>query len=271
MVAPDGHGTGGSVDYDAIAGTYDRRYTRARVAGVDTHAGVERAVLAFAGDDPGRHVLEVGCGTGHWLSVLAQHGFGHVAGLDASAGMLEVAATKVEADLREGDAARLPWPDATFDRVCCIHALHHFPDKPRFVAEARRVLRSGGGLFTVGLDPHTGDDRWLVYDLFDGALAMDRRRYPPTAALRTWMADAGFTRARSFVAQHQPGRGAARAALAQGWLDRASTSQLTLLSDAAYDRGIARVWEHIHAAERRGETFELYADLRLYATVGWVP
>lgn len=254
----------GRVDYDAIAGAYDRRYAR------NTYAGVEQALVAFAGDDPRHRVLEVGCGTGHWLSVLARRGLDDLAGLDASAGMLAVAADKVDADLREGDAARLPWADATFDRVFCVNALHHFADKPGFVAAARRVLRAGGGLFTVGLDPHTGTDRWVIYDLFDGALDADRRRYPATATLRAWMDDAGFTRTASFVAQHRPGRRPARAALEQGWLDKASTSQLMLLTDEAYDRGMARVWDRIHAAERSGGTFELYADLRLYATVGWV-
>jgi hypothetical protein len=35
-----------------------------------------------------------------------------------------------------------------------------------FLDEARRVLRSGGRLMTIGLDPHLGIDRWYIYDYF---------------------------------------------------------------------------------------------------------
>ena len=40
--------------------------------------------------------------------------------------------------------------------------------------EARRVLRAGGSLMSVGLDPHTALDQWWIYDYFPGALAADR-------------------------------------------------------------------------------------------------
>jgi len=57
--------------------------------------------------------------------------------------------------------------------VYSINALHHFDDRSAHFAEARRVLRPGGGILTIGLDPHTGKDRWFIYDfLFPGTLLM---------------------------------------------------------------------------------------------------
>ena len=49
-------------NYDEVAATYDRRYAE------DDYSGIERALIDFLGS-PARHVLQVGCGTGHWLSV----------------------------------------------------------------------------------------------------------------------------------------------------------------------------------------------------------
>lgn len=253
------------VDYDAIAHDYDRRYER------EEYSGVEQALREFVGDDRARSVLDVGCGTGYWLARLADLGFPSLAGIDSSLHMLARAQARAAAyDLRHGRAEHLPWPDASFDRVYCINALHHFEDKSRFISEARRVLRSAGGLLSIGLDPHVGLDRWTVYDCFDGTLETDRQRYPPTTHIRSWMAAAGFERASTFAAMHAPVRTPARDALDSGGLDRAATSQLTLLSSQAYSDGIARIWQQIWDAEDRGDTFHVYADLTLYATVGWI-
>jgi ubiquinone/menaquinone biosynthesis C-methylase UbiE len=54
------------------------------------------------------------------------------------------------ADIREGDAAALPWADASFDAVVCNFGFNHFPDVERALAEVWRVLAPGGRLaFTV--------------------------------------------------------------------------------------------------------------------------
>lgn len=253
------------VDYDAIAHDYDRRYER------EEHAGIARTLQKFVGDHSGHRVLEVGCGTGYWLARLSELGFAGLAGVDPSLHMLARAQARTSGcDLRHGRAEHLPWQDASFDRVYCINALHHFEDKPRFIAEARRVLQAAGGLLSIGLDPHIGSDRWTVYDCFDGTLETDRRRYPPTTHIRSWMAATGFERASTFVAMHTAVRIPARDALDSGYLDRAATSQLTLLPTHVYEDGIARIWQRIWDAEDRGDTFSVHADLTLYATVGWV-
>src|SRR5688572_11407929 len=112
------------VNYDQIAQTYDRRYER------NDYADVERALQEFVGNQPELCVLEVGCGTGHWLQALQMSG-SYVTGLDFSAKMLARAQKRLpEIDLIRGRANYLPWSTASFDRVFCINAIHHFPDKP---------------------------------------------------------------------------------------------------------------------------------------------
>lgn len=241
------------VDYDAVAPAYDVRYAR------HAYDGVEDALRAFVGD--AARVLEVGCGTGHWLEVLSAP-TRELAGLDASHEMLAKArARSLDAELVHGRAESLPWADASFDRVVCINALHHFDDAPAFLKEARRVLRAGGGVLCVGLDPHTGLDQWWIYDAFAGSLERDRARYPSAAALRAWMSEAGFTGPTTTVAQHLPARLSVRDAIAAGYLERTFTSQLTLLTDEEHARGRARLEADPDAM--------LTADLRLWATSAW--
>ena len=45
-----------------------------------------------------------------------------------------------------GDASRMPFAAETFDGVISVEAAFHFPSRPRFFAEAFRVLRPGGVL-----------------------------------------------------------------------------------------------------------------------------
>src|SRR5262245_53887400 len=158
------------VDYDRVAPAYDRRY-EAR-----SYAGVGEALARFLGGGR-REVLEVGCGTGHWLARMRAGGHSAV-GVDASAAMLRRARAATDARLAGASASALPFPDARFDVVVCVNAFHHFPDKPRFLAEAWRVLAPGGRFLSVGMDPHGGVRRWAIYDFFPGTHEADRSRFP---------------------------------------------------------------------------------------------
>jgi SAM-dependent methyltransferase len=254
-----------SVDYDQIATSYDRRYQE------NDYSGVETALIAFIGENFNQRVLEVGCGTGHWLRLVGDRGV-RVTGLDASAQMLAYAKAQAPgASLAQGFAERLPWANESFDRVFCINAFHHFSDKVGFLAEAVRVLRPGGLMMTAGLDPHTGVDQWYVYEYFDDVLEIDRRRYPASSQIRELMQAAGFGDCLTREIQHLPVRLAARAALERGRLDKSMTSQLSVLSDEEYRRGIDRIRAAIESAELRGGSLLLGADLRLYATFGTAP
>ena len=248
-----------SVDYDSIAARYDARYER------NDYSGVERALPAFMPTEAfGLRVLEVGCGTGHWLQFLDGLGIAAV-GVDPSRGMLNIARTRLpHGRLIGARAEALPCRTAMFTRLFCVNALHHFADPPAFFREAKRVLAEGGGLMTVGLDPHTGRDRWWIYDYFPSALTEDRRRYLPAATIRELMEAAGFARCETRVLQHRPAQMSVSDAVRRGFLDRSSTSQLMVISQAEYDAGMGR----IRGGDAEGTG--LRSDLWLYGTTGWV-
>jgi len=251
-------------DYDRIAAGYDRRYE------VLDYAGVRDALVGFVGES--RAILEVGCGTGHWLADLkgsaSLSGERHVTGIEPSSEMIARARVAApEARLVRARAEALPWGDATFDRVYCVNALHHFADRAQFFAEARRILKPGGALLSIGKDPHTDRDTWWVYDFFPETLEIDRQRFARVRTLRGELTLAGFSWAESFEADRIEGLRSATDALASGIVHRAFTSQLAVLTGAEFDAGVARVRAANDAA---GGELQLVTDFYLFGTIGRV-
>lgn len=110
-------------------------------------------LVQLAAPEEGDRVLNVACGTG----VVARYAAplvgptGSVIGLDLNAGMLATARAMLQRDgvaivWREGDATALPFPDASFDLVCCREGLQYFPDRATALNEMCRVLVPGGRL-----------------------------------------------------------------------------------------------------------------------------
>jgi len=254
------------VIYDrAFAETYDRRYE------VNDYSGVEAALLAFIAQSRQTRALEVGCGTGHWLRLIAGR-VAHVAGLDASAAMLKQARGRApEAALVQARAERLPLTDGSVHRLFCVNVLHHIQDKLAFLTEARRVVRPGGQLMSIGLDPHTGSDGWYIYEYFESARETDRRRYASTGQVRAWLQELGFVDVHTREVQHLSATMPMQTAIAEGRLDRRASSQLAMLSDDEYERGMGKIRSVLALAEARGAPLMLSADLRLYGTYASVP
>src|SRR5262245_1596514 len=185
--------------------------------------------------------------------------------------MLKLARSATDARLAVASASALPFSDARFDAVVCVNAFHHFPDKQRFLAEAWRVLEPGGRFFSVGMDPHGGVRRWAIYDFFPGTREADRSRFPAPAAIRAWLAAAGFVDAATSEAERMDEQVAGRDVLASPFLERRGTSQLALLDDAAYAAGIHRIEAAIADAEARGERATFFVQLSLHATTATKP
>jgi len=92
---------------------------------------------------PGQSVLDIGCGVGAFLRLVAERG-ARPSGLDASEALLEVARRRLpDADLRVGDMEALPYGDDSFDLVTGFNSFFFADDIVAAVSEAGRVAKPG--------------------------------------------------------------------------------------------------------------------------------
>ncbi len=117
-------------------------------------------------------MLDVGCGTGTLLSLVAADEYAEqLVGLDYSPVMARLFSKKASrssyADKLHAivaDSERLPFADAAFDVVTCCNSFHHYPHQAEVIRGFHRVLRPGGLLILVDgfRDNVIG---WLVFDV----------------------------------------------------------------------------------------------------------
>ncbi|HJU56703.1 MAG TPA: class I SAM-dependent methyltransferase [Pyrinomonadaceae bacterium] len=111
------------------------------------YAGRRRIIKSFLGrvcrnfQTPPR-ILDVGCGTGANLELLAE--FGETEGVDISQEALAFCRERGFGNVRHGAAEKLPHADNTFDVVTALDVIEHLDDDLASLQEMRRVLRPGG-------------------------------------------------------------------------------------------------------------------------------
>ncbi|HYT51749.1 MAG TPA: class I SAM-dependent methyltransferase [Gaiellaceae bacterium] len=99
--------------------------------------------LERTGLEPGWRVLDVGCGAGAFLRLVAERG-GVSHGIDASEALIAFARTRLpNADLRVGEMEDLPWGDDSFDLVTGFNSFFFANDMVAALREAGRVAKPG--------------------------------------------------------------------------------------------------------------------------------
>ena len=131
--------------FNAVSPEYD--------AGPGCFAHFGRRLVEAADVRAGHRVLDVASGRGAVLFPAAERAGpeGHVVGIDIAEEMAsrtneEAGRRGLAARVTVGDAEKLDFPDASFDRVLCGFGLMFFPDQDRALQEMRRVLKPGGKL-----------------------------------------------------------------------------------------------------------------------------
>src|SRR6266498_1503027 len=96
-------------------------------------------------------ILELGCGPGYlWKDNISRiPSDWDITLSDLSAGMVDTAWRNLVVagrafQFKEIDAQSIPFEDEAFDAVIANHMLYHVPDRPKAIAEIRRVLKPGG-------------------------------------------------------------------------------------------------------------------------------
>ncbi|MFC5743540.1 ArsR/SmtB family transcription factor [Dyella tabacisoli] len=144
---------------DTVAGDMERHYSPGR-----TWETVARALLQLleTGD-----VLDIASGDGITAELLAPHARSIVC-VDSSERVVDAAAKRLQSftnvEVRQGDMHALDLGERRFDLVLMLHALTYAEHPAKAVAEAARLLRSGGRLLAVTLGKH---DHRAVVEPFD--------------------------------------------------------------------------------------------------------
>jgi SAM-dependent methyltransferase len=133
-------------------------------------AALERVAL-----EPGLSVLDVGCGAGVFLRLVADRG-ARAFGLDASDALIAEARERVpEADLRIGDMESLPYEDDSFDLVAGFNSFFFANDMVAALAEAGRVAKPGAAVVIQVWGSHEDND-------LEAMKAIARPFFPPRPA-----------------------------------------------------------------------------------------
>ena len=145
------------------------------------HSLVEKIRASLGTPDP--RILDVGCGTGANLKMLAAHG--RAEGVDISTQAIEFCRERGLDSVKLGAAEQLPYDDGSFDIVTALDVIEHLDDDVAGLREMRRVL-CGEGRLLVFVPAFMF--LWGVQD----EVSNHRRRYTLPSLLRAVEA-AGFS------------------------------------------------------------------------------
>ena len=108
--------------------------------------------------EPGQRVLDIGCGVGSFLQLVAERG-AQPFGLDASEALIEFARRRLPtAEFRVGEMEALPYDDDMFDLVTGFNSFFFADDFVAAVREAGRVAKHGAPVVIQVWGPHERND-----------------------------------------------------------------------------------------------------------------
>jgi len=193
-------------------------------------------------------ILEIGCGTGNYLSLLEMLTKAEVWGLDSSKGMLEKAREKTKtATLVQGDALELSEiPDGTFDLVYMVDVIHHIKDIGKMFQNIHRVLKAGGRIHIFS-DSYQHIRNRLTTKYFPETLDAELSRYQDAPELMESLSQNSFREIKSGIVyigdDFSIGPRLIEIARKKGY------SMFGLISEEAIGAGIERIQEDLAKGE----------------------
>ena len=199
--------------FDSVASRYD---VMNDLMSLGLHRAWKAYTVLVADVRPGHQVLDIAGGTGDLSEAFARKvgPSGRVVHTDINEAMLRTGRDRlVDAGLMLPtlvcDAERLPFPDASFDRVSVAFGLRNMTHKDAALREMRRVLKPGGKLLVLEFSrvakPLEKVYDWYSFKVLPGLgrlvagdadsyryLAESIRMHPDQESLKTLMKESGF-------------------------------------------------------------------------------
>jgi ubiquinone/menaquinone biosynthesis C-methylase UbiE len=216
------------IQYNKIAENY------ARFRESDSDA-VDKLIVG-SGISSTSKILEIGCGTGNYVSALQRRVGCQCWGVDPSPEMIRCAMNQNgRVAFSVGSAEKLSFADEFFDFAFSVDVIHHVDNRARYFLEAFRILRPNGLLATVTDSEDTIRKRMPLAFYFPEIIEHELKRYPTFTHLKSFTEEAGFE-----VIDEEIAETPFELTDTEKY-ERKAFSCLRLISDAAFAAGIARM------------------------------
>lgn len=223
-----------NTDYSKIAKTYNKRYISNYLV------NIEDAIKRLVATNNYKNILEVGCGTGRWIKSF-ENSKQNLFGLDYSLEMLKIPLVdNPRLNIVNGNAVDIPFKNNFFDFIFCVNAIHHFPDKEKFISECGRTLSPNGMIAVFGVDPHVDSD-WYTYKYFESVYKNDLRRFLSLASLKSLLVQQGFIDIDTTKVEEIYDERIGSDVFNDPFINKNHCSQLANLSDEEYEKGITKI------------------------------
>lgn len=185
-------------------------------------------------------VLEIGCGTGNYATLITDITKAQVFGMDQSEGMLHKALEKTSGVIFvHGDAETLEaFEDNYFDVIYMVDVIHHIKDIKTMFMNINRVLKKDGTIL-IFTDSYESIRSRLTTKYFPETLEAELKRYQSTEEIFEALQTIGFREIKADIlnvgVDENAGEKLIKVAEIKGY------SMFNLISQEAIDKGIERL------------------------------
>ena len=93
----------------------------------------------------------------------------------------------------------------------------------------------------MGVDPQNKEDKWYIYDYFDGVYKKDLKRFPSSEDIINWMDEIGLKQVMKSTTERVVNNMIGKAVFNDNFLRKDQSSQLAFLSNREYLKGIEKI------------------------------